>query len=143
MAESHVISALTKKRSELAGVLAIHRKEVARICEEITSLDKTIKLFEPSYRIESIKPKRFVKKNDFFRPGEANRSILDVLRESSEPLSTNKIAEKLADSKGFGNESLDALKATTLTTLHRQRKNGLVNMTGKNEAGICCWELVA
>jgi hypothetical protein len=143
MAETHVISALTAKRSELAGLVAFHGKEVARLSEEIKALDAAIKLFEPSYRIESIRAKRFIKKNSFFRAGEANRSILDVIREAKEPVSTNQIAEKLAAAKGFSKESLDALKATTLTTLHRQRKNGLVRMAGKDEAGVCCWELVS
>lgn len=80
MAESHVISALTAKRAELAGLAAHHRKEMTRLAEDIRMLDASIKLFSPDYRIRSIKPKRYQKKNEFFKNGEARRTILDVLR---------------------------------------------------------------
>jgi hypothetical protein len=66
MAEIHVISALTSKRSELTGLVAFHSKEIARIAEEVKSLDATIKLFEPEYCIKAIKPKRYWRKNQFF-----------------------------------------------------------------------------
>ena len=143
MAESHVISALVTKHSEMAGLVAFHGKEMVRISEEVKSLDAAIKLFDPSYRIDSLRPKRFKRKNYFFSAVEGNRSILDVLREAKGAVSTNEIAERLLTAKGFASESLDALKATVLTTLHRQRKNGIVLMVGKNKAGICCWALVA
>ena len=37
MAETHIISALTAKRSELAGRVAHHRKEIARFAEELNN----------------------------------------------------------------------------------------------------------
>ena len=42
MAETHVISALVAKRSELAGLVAHHRKEITRLSEEVKTLDATI-----------------------------------------------------------------------------------------------------
>lgn len=142
MAETHVISALIAKRSELAGIAEHHKKEMNRIVEEIRSLDSAIKLFEPEYRVHGIKTKRYTKKNIFFQRGESNRTILDILRISKEPISTNQIAETIAATKGIGSDALDDLKATVLSTLHRQRKAGLVTMPFKNEAGVCCWVLV-
>jgi len=58
MAESHVISALTVKRSVLAGLADHHRKEIARITEEVRTIDSAIKLFDPDYPLQSIMPKR-------------------------------------------------------------------------------------
>ncbi|MDI1277100.1 hypothetical protein [Methylobacter sp.] len=100
MAETHVISALTAKRSELAGLVAHYRKEIVRISEEVRMLDASIKLFDPDYRIRSIKPKRYQKKSDFFKHGEAPRTILDILREADRPLSTNDIAKSVCPSRG-------------------------------------------
>lgn len=143
MAETHIISALTAKRAELAGLVAHHRKEVSRISEEIRMLDASIKLFSPDYRIRSIKPKRYQKKNEFFKNGEARRTILDVLREADKPITTNDIARSVMSSKGIGSESEKALQASILATLHKQMKSGLVEMTGKNGVGSCLWILVS
>jgi len=142
MAETHVISALTAKRSELAGLVAHHRKEMVRISEEVKMLDVTIKLFEPEYRIRSIKPKRYQKKNEFFKHGEAPRTILDILREADRPLSTNDIAKSVMPLKGISGEHEKALQASILTTLHKQMKSGLVELTGKDRTGNCIWVLI-
>ena len=88
MAETHVISALTSKRSELAGLVAFHSKEIGRIAEEVKALDATIKLFEPEYRINSIKPKRYQRKSQFFKHGEAHKLVLEILRDAKVPIST-------------------------------------------------------
>jgi hypothetical protein len=141
MAETHVISALTAKRAELAGLAAYHRKEMVRISEEVKMLDAAIKLFEPDYRIRSIKPKRYQKKNEFFKNGEARRTILDVLREADSPITTNDIARSVMSSKGISSESEKALQASILATLHKQMKSGLVELTGKDRAGNCIWVL--
>ncbi|GAB6142291.1 hypothetical protein JCM14076_30200 [Methylosoma difficile] len=141
MAETHVISALVAKRSELAGLVEHHRKEIAKLSEDIALLDSTIKMFEPGYRIQTIKPKRFQRKNAFFKRGEANRTILDILRESGKPLSTVEIARVVSALKGFDKDQERALQATILTTLHNQRKNGLVEFTGRDFNGGCVWKL--
>lgn len=46
MAETHVISALVNKRSELSGLITHYKKELSRLGEEVKTLDAAIKLFE-------------------------------------------------------------------------------------------------
>jgi uncharacterized protein YigA (DUF484 family) len=142
MAESHVISGLVSKRSELAGLLDYHRKEINKIMQSLTVLDNTIKLFEPSYRLQSIEPKRYQRKNSFFKNGEANRVILDVLRSGESPMSTSAIAKAIMTLNGIGDEHEKPLQASILTTLHNQKKKGLVDFTGRDRNGSCLWELV-
>ncbi|MGZ8250376.1 MAG: hypothetical protein ACXWUF_20335 [Methylomagnum sp.] len=141
MAETHVISALVAKRAEIAGLIAHHRKEVARLSEEAKTLDATIKLFEPGYRTQSIKPKRYQKKNSFFKHGEAHRMILDALRESENPITTHQIAKSIMTIKGIGADSEKDLQASILTILHRQKKDKMVEMVGKDTQGNCIWKL--
>jgi hypothetical protein len=43
MAETRVISALTDKRAELAGLIANHRKEINRLAEDLKAVDATIR----------------------------------------------------------------------------------------------------
>ena len=49
MAESHVISALIKKRSELSGEIEYYEKIIKEHREDLVSLDKTIHLFDEDY----------------------------------------------------------------------------------------------
>lgn len=58
MAESHLISVLTKKRAELLGKIEVHQKEIKRISETLLHIDHTIKLFSPEFDLRKIKAKR-------------------------------------------------------------------------------------
>ena len=134
MAETHVISALTSKRSELAGLVAFHSKEIGRIAEEVKALDATIKLFEPEYRINSIKPKRYQRKSQFFKHGEAHKLVLEILRDAKVPISTLVIAEEAQRRKGLAidDKVLPAFKASIGGVLARQRTQGLITEIGKD-----------
>ena len=140
MAETHVISALTSKRSELAGVIAFHSKEIGRIAEEVKALDATIKLFEPDYRINSIKPKRFQRKNQFFKHSEAHKLVLEILRDAKAPISTVVIAEEAQRRKGLviDEKVLPAFKGSIGGVLARQRSQGLITEVGKDN-GASVW----
>jgi len=142
MAKSHVVSGLVTKRSELSGLVAHHRKEIDRLTLEVMALDTIIKLFSPDYRTQTIKPKRFQRKNSFFKNGEANRVILSVLRDAETPISTHDIAKAIMTLKQIDPACEKPLQATILTTLHNQKKKGLVDMTGKDRTGSCLWVLV-
>jgi hypothetical protein len=142
MAESHVITGLVAKRAELAGLIDHHRKEIERLTQSITALDTAIKLFEPDYRIRSIKPKRYQKKNSFFKNGEAGRTVLEVLRKAEKPLSTQEIAHSVMTEKCIAPEHEKPLQASLLTTLRNYQKKGLVDMTGRDRNGGCIWVLM-
>jgi hypothetical protein len=45
MSESHVVSGLVAKRSELAGLIDHHQKEIDRLTGDLVHLDAAIKLF--------------------------------------------------------------------------------------------------
>ncbi|SDY92378.1 hypothetical protein [Nitrosomonas sp. Nm33] len=142
MAESHVISGLVSKRSELSGLVDHHRKELERLNQEIKALDATIKLFSPEYRIQSIKPKRYQRKNSFFKVGEAGRTILGVLRNSGKPLNASEIAKIIMNDMGIDAGCEKPLQATILTTLRNHQKKGLVDMIGKDRNTRCVWVLI-
>jgi hypothetical protein len=140
MAEPHVISALTAKRSELAGIITHHRKEITRLSAEVNVLDATIKLFDPDYRINAIKPKRYHRRNDFFKHSEAHKLLLDIIRTARKPISTIEIAEEAQHRKGLelDSDKLSAFKATICTALSRQRRLGLITEVTKDR-GTSVW----
>lgn len=142
MAESHVISALVAKRAELAGLLEHHQKEIKRIRENITTIDSSIKIFEPDYNIQSIKVKRYRRGNNYFQPREANRLILEVLREAGEPIDTGEVTKRVAEKKGYKLEELDYSKFQSYltTTMSRQRSKGLIREAKRVSCGkVILW----
>lgn len=143
MAESHVISALAAKRSELAGQINFHKAEIAKLTQEIKMLSDTIKLFDPEYNVQTIKTKHLRKNNAFFSRNEAGRIILDFLRLSDKPVSTNEIARSVMDSKGIDPKQRQQLQATILNTLHKLKKKGLIKIESIDKRNSYLWVLLS
>ena len=85
MAETHVISALVKKRAELRGDIIHYKQLIATLDKDLQTIDATIKIFDVDYDISSIKPV-IKSRNRFFNNGEAKVLVLEVLKNSSLPL---------------------------------------------------------
>ncbi len=58
MAQSHVVSGLLQKRSELTGMVEQKNKELTALQQGLASIDGTIVLFEPDYDLRSVKAKK-------------------------------------------------------------------------------------
>lgn len=143
MAESHVISGLVSKRSELAGLLSHYRKEISKISEELSHIDHTIKIFNPEYDLRAIRTKQYRKKNKFFKKGEGNRVVLEVLRDSKESVSTLKVAQEVIKRKSFdlNDDQTKALQSNIVTLLNRQYKDGIVEKT--KDSNGCFWSIAS
>ena len=57
MENNYVVSGLTRKRAELAGILEDARARVQRIETDLDCLDRTIRLLRPNFAVEAIRPK--------------------------------------------------------------------------------------
>lgn len=141
MAESHVISGLVSKRSELAGIIAHHQKEITRLSGELKTVDATIKLFNPDYRVQGIKAKRYQRKNHFFEHGEAHKLLLDIIRRK-QPTNSVEVAEEAAKIKQyhFEGEQLAAFKGSIAATLKRQKNLELIKEVRK-DSGVSVWAI--
>ena len=51
MTDSAVVSGLLEKRGELAAQAEHHRRELARLAQELGHLEATIRLFDPGYQV--------------------------------------------------------------------------------------------
>ena len=80
MAESHVVSGLVAKRSEMAGLIQHYQSEIARVSGDLRHLDATIKLFAPEFDLRTVRAKEHRERNQYFRQGERPRMVLDILR---------------------------------------------------------------
>lgn len=142
MAETHVISALVKKRSEVSGEIKHYENLLKKAKIDLQSIDQTIHLFDESYDLRSIKSKR-VHKERYFKTGESKVLILDMLRISEKPLSTNDIGKQLASNRGLSNkENFDPnhFQKIIFASLERCEKNGLIERVGKDGLSIV-WKI--
>lgn len=143
MANTHVLSGLAAKRSELAGELNHLKAEMQRVTDEVKVVEAAIKVFDPDYDLRTLKAKAKRTKNNFFKHGEANKLVQDILRESQSQLTTQQIAERAAHIKGLNLAEIDAgaLRACILTVLSRLRSNGVVIEAGRDESLAINWQL--
>lgn len=141
MAQSHVLSGLLSKHSELLTLLEHHASEVDRLDAELKHLGATIKLFAPETDLRSLPPKRFVEANKVFKQGESGRMVLEVLREAGGALNTQAIAQRIADKKNLDDAKVKSIRDTILDTLKRLETKGVVRQSGKDGLAIL-WMIV-
>lgn len=113
MAEPHVVSALVKKRAELAGDIDTAQAKLRQMILDLESLDKTLLMFDPSYQIASIKPKAFRPPEDWSKRGEMTRLILGILRQATEPLTSQDIALQLMLERGLNRDDTKLARLMT------------------------------
>jgi monoamine oxidase len=134
MAESHVVSGLVAKHSELAGIIQFHRAEIERIAADLKHLDATIKLFSPKIDLRSLGAKRVTSSSasvggfKHFKNKESHTLVLDQLRVATEPLSAVMICTAIMSDRGMEDtrELRISIQRTLTGTLRRLEKRGLV-----------------
>ena len=142
MADSHVISALVKKRAELRGDIIHYKQLIATLDKDLQTIDATIKIFDVDYDISSIKP-AIKSRNRFFNNGEAKVLVLEVLKNSSLPLSTDKISEIIATNRNLAFENKtdkSNFQKSILLALNTCLSNNLVEKVSKNGLSIV-WKI--
>jgi hypothetical protein len=88
---TYAIPALKEKRAYTAGRIISLKKEIKKLQGQLVNLDATITLFDPSYRVGSIKPKNPRKKAKVFKPGALSRMVIDALRRARTPQLTKEV----------------------------------------------------
>jgi hypothetical protein len=141
MVESHVVSGLVAKRGELAGEAERHRRELHRLADELVHLEATIRLFAPDYDLGGIRVRRRRHRHQWFKPGECQRLVLEVLRDAPGPLSDHGVRAAVAVRKGLQDrpEVLASLHKTTQAVLRRLAGKGVARAVGLADGGRA-WE---
>jgi hypothetical protein len=119
MADPHVISALRAKRGELSGELIAAEKRILQLRDDISSLDRTIRVFDPTAEPHTIRPILRRKKPTLIPRGQCSRAILDMLRQADDPMTAREIATQLA--ARYQMDASNALVAKVRNTLARQK----------------------
>jgi hypothetical protein len=119
MADPHVISALRQKRAELSGELIAAEKRILQLRDDIASVDRTIRVFDPTAEPRAIRPILRRKKPTLIPRGQCSRAILDMLRLAEVPMTAREIAAQLA--ARYQMDASNALVAKVRNTLARQK----------------------
>jgi hypothetical protein len=143
MAEPHVIAALVKKRAELAGEIEATHDRLRQMVRDLEHLDNSLRLFDPAYKVEAIRPKAFRPPKDWSNRGEMTRIILSVLRQAAEPLTTRDIALQLLVERALDKDDQHLLNLMTKrvgVALRGQRDKGVVR-SQQGPGQFMLWEI--
>lgn len=138
MAAPHVVTALVGKRAEMAGLIAHHQKEIARLAGELSHLDATLKLFAPELNLRTIRATAHRKHNVNFKAGECQRMVLDIFRGADgAALGSRTITDRLISHKGLEATPtlVKHLQQSVRTVLHRLAKSQTVVRAGQDGSG--------
>jgi hypothetical protein len=125
MAESHVVSALVAKRSEVAGLIADLERKAAQQRADLVHVDAVLRLYAPELEADCIPSRAVRRRNGWFKSGELVRMVLDILRIAPAPMSGKEIAAVVMVRRGLD-----------LADMHSARLIGkLVNNALARQAG--------
>ncbi|PHS55996.1 MAG: hypothetical protein COB17_10570 [Sulfurimonas sp.] len=143
MAETHVISALVSKRSELLGEIQHYESLIKNYKQNLSTIDKTIHIFDDNYDLRTIKSKK-AHRNRYFETGEAKVLILDTLRGLDEPIKTDNLSDIIASKKGLILEDYQqkTFNKSIIGVLGTLEKNNLIERTGKDGL-LIIWQIKA
>ena len=140
---NYVLDGLLKRRAEIAGDIENTHARLREMIIALENLDATILQFDPSYRVESIRPKAFRPPKDWANRGEMTRIILSVLRQAAEPLTTRDIALQLLVERALDKNDQRLLRLMTKrvgVALRLQRdKGGVKSDQGPGQYQL--WEI--
>ena len=140
MAEPHVISALSNKRAELAGLVSQLERQLAQQQANLAHLDATMRLFDPDIQPNKIRPKQPRARSVWFRPGECLRLLYDELREAAQPMTTHQLAERIIRVKALpiaDDRQRALVQKTILGSLNRAK----ATILRVEVAGVVSWRL--
>ena len=140
MGEPHVISALSSKRAELAGIVSQLERQLGQQKANLAHLDATMRLFDPDIRPNTIRPKQQRARSAWFRPGECLRLIYDELRDAPRPMTTRELAERIMAVKAMpmaDDRQRELVQKTILGSLNRAKQT----IARSETAGVVSWRL--
>ena len=133
MSESHVVSGLVAKRSELSGLIQHHQDAMRRLSVDLDHLNAAIKLFDPSFDLRTIKATAHREANPWFKKGESARCVLDALRVAERPLTSRQVGEAILKERGVNSSEIEdwpLFQKTILGALRRLEKKAMVQVAG-------------
>lgn len=129
---AHTLHALTRKYGEIAGRIGLAREAVQQLTADLAHIEATIRIFDPTIDIGRIRAKHIPVREPAAQ-GEVTNILLDVLRESTEPLTPRELTEHLMEKRGLDIEDRDLftiILKRVRACLRSQRNQGVLRPVG-------------
>ena len=131
MAESHVISALAAKHSELQGKIKSYQEAVKEARDEILTISKSIKIFDPNYDLRKIAPKKT--RERYFKHKELTRLVIEHIK-NNDNANINELAEYVIRVKALPQKLHKLIYDGIYTVLERLVRQGVIKYRITNDA---------
>ena len=143
MAEPHVVTALIRKRAEIAGKIEHTQTALRQLIIDLDNLDATVRLFKPDIDLEEIKPKPFPPRHAAFR-GEISRIVLSALRQSDRSRTTHGLAQHVMAERGLdtADKRLMRLVGKRVGACLRHWRNKGVVRSERGPGQYQLWEII-
>lgn len=136
---TYAIPALRDKRARIAGQIDSLQKQILRLVEDLNSLDQTIAMFDPSYKVGSIRPVRPNRRVHLFKMGQLGRIILSAMRTAKAPMRTAEVITAVCVAMGENNANAHLIANTVSSNLNYLARRGKIEKIG--ERGMARWRL--
>lgn len=125
----YVLTGLVKRHAAMAGEIEATHTKLKSLLEGLAAVDATIQQFDPGYSPEGIRPKAFRPPKDWAQHGQMARLLLSILRQATEPMTTQDLAVELLISRALDKDDrrlLGLMIKRIGVALRHQQENGLV-----------------
>src|SRR5439155_19434842 len=93
------VNALSNKRAQIAGMIAMHEGEARQLRAELIHIDAVLRLFDPETDPEGLPiRKAFPRRMAYFAKGQVSRRVYDAIRDGT--TSANELADAATSQKG-------------------------------------------
>lgn len=146
MAESHLISGLVTKHSELAGEIQAYQQRITELKVDLDKIASAIHVINPEFNLRAIKSKIKKPQNRFFAPREAYKLLLECFRDAGGDINSRDLYANVAKKKGLEFETMDSrevryFKMTLHTTLKRLQESETIKEVDRVGA-VIVWRLL-
>lgn len=137
MAESHVVSGLVAKRSEIAGIMQDYQRKIDQLRADLSHLDGAIKLFAPDYDLRTLPVKAVRDASCLFKAGECQRLTLDIMRQAGAPVSSRHITLEIIRRKELeaSVETIERIQKTIIGSINTLVLRNIVIQDGMEGEG--------
>ena len=140
----YMVTGLAKRRAEIAGELTAAHDRVAKLAQDLASIDAALAVVAPDMEVEAIRPRMFRPPADWANRGQMSRLVLSILRQSHDALTTREMAAQMILERGLdaGDRKLLPLMIRRVgSALRHQRDKGLV-VSSEGPGNYQLWTVV-
>jgi hypothetical protein len=139
----YVVTGLVKRRAEIAGQIEAVHEQLKKLLADLEAIDSALGVFDPSIVAETIKPKAIRPPSDWASYGQTSRIALNILRSSSEPLTTRDVALQMLVERALNKDDQRLLRLMTKrvgVALRHQRDQNIVR-SSQGPGMFMLWEI--